>query len=409
MRRLLITPKLSVGGHTKGASYRTFLENTRNLGADEAIKIAQLEYSCMRGVHTFAREHKIDCDSRELDTVDVFYDQGQWDRAMEAIQLMRKLMKESDPAREYRIHTSEESRAKFLVPGAIGSIRYAAGSLSAYKFGVGVLKLALNKGLNLQTNTPALNIAFDKGGGSTGGWRIQTQRGTILTEKVVLASNGYTAHVYPRLLGTICPLRGQVTAHRAGTRLSKSGLANTYSFIYKDGYEYMIPRPQGSRFAGDIVIGGGLTKAVEDGLYEYGNTDDTSLNGDVSAYLRDTTIRYFGNNWGDDAQEGRIRKEWTGIMGYSPDGYPLVGSMPDEEGLYISASFQGHGMVLALLCARALTSIMLEEAGTELDLWFPKAFKVQRSRLALPFRGKVAPCLGEARPETVTGTKLSDR
>ena len=343
----------------------------------------------MRAVHSFAREHDIDCDSRELDTVDVFYDQGEWDQAMEAIQLMRKLMKESDPARKYKTHTSEESQARFLVPGAIGCISYPAGSLSAYKFGIGVLRLGLKRGLNLQTNTPVSNISFDTTGGRKRGWTVQTQRGTIWTEKVVLASNGYTAHVYPRLLGTICPLRGQITVHRPGSRLPKSGLANTYSFIYKDGYEYMIPRPQGSRFAGDIVIGGGLTKAVEEGLYEYGNTDDTCLNQDISAYLRDTTNTYFGNNWGDDAQEGRIRKEWTGIMGYSPDGYPLVGCMPDEEGLYISASFQGHGMVLALLCARALTTIMLERYGAELDLWFPEAFKVQRDRLALSFQGKV--------------------
>jgi glycine/D-amino acid oxidase-like deaminating enzyme len=376
---------LTAGGHTKGASYRTFLQNSQTLGVEEAIKVAQLEYNCMRGVHAFAREHGIDCDSRELDTVDIVYDQAQFDQAIEAIRTMRKVMKQGDPAAEYKIHTSEDTRDKFLVPNAIGSISYPAGSVSAYKFVVGVLKLGLKRGLSLQANTPVANIAFEK----PGRWTVETSRGTILAHKVVLASNGYTAHVYPKLLGTICPLRGQVTAHRSGSGIPKSGLSNTYSFIYKEGYEYMIPRPHGSMFAGDIVIGGGLTKAAEEGLYEYGNTDDTSLNKDISAYLRETTTRYFGSNWGEDAKEGSVRKEWTGIMGYSPDGYPLVGKMPDEKGLFISASFQGHGMVLCFLCSRALTEMLLDRDGPALDGWFPKAFRVHQERLSLPFYGKV--------------------
>ena len=60
---------------------------------------------------------------------------------------------------------------------------------------------------------------------------------------------------------------------------------------------------------------GGLEKAPEEGLYEYGPTDDTTLNSDIHQYLVDTTPRYFGDNWGEDHPEGRICKEWSGIMG----------------------------------------------------------------------------------------------
>jgi glycine/D-amino acid oxidase-like deaminating enzyme len=343
----------------------------------------------MKAVHAFAREHGIDCDSRELDTVDVIYDQGQWGHAIEAVEAMRKVMGRNDRAAEYQIHTSEETQDKFLVPGSIGSISYAAGSLSAYRFATGVLKLALKRGLNLQTNTAVTGITPNEKKGLKGRWIVQTQRGETLADELVLASNGYTAQIYPKLLGTIYPLRGQVTAHRPGNGMPKTGLPNTYSFIYEKGYEYMIPQPLGSKFAGDIVIGGGLTKAVEEGLYEFGNTDDTTINRDISAYLRDTTTRYFGENWGEDDKEGRIRKEWTGIMGYSPDGYPLVGNMPDEDGLFISASFQGHGMVLCFLCARALSEIMCDGDSSDLDRWFPRAFRVRKGRLAWPFTGKV--------------------
>ncbi|KAI9872725.1 MAG: hypothetical protein M1830_001257, partial [Pleopsidium flavum] len=333
------------GGHTKGASYRSFMDNACSLGIDEAIKIARFEYDCIKAVHAFAREHSIECDSRELQTVDVVYDQGQWHEAVEAIGFMRKVMEKDEPAALYKLWSSGEAEKEFLTPGAVGAITYEAGSLSAYKFVIGILKLGLAKGLNLQTNMPATSISRASDSADQGRtWIVETPRGRIVTEKVVLATNGYTAHLYPALQGVIVPLRGHITAHRPGSGMPPGGLPTTYSFIYDDGYEYMIPRPPGSRFAGDIIIGGGLTKAAEEGLYEYGTTNDTTTDPEIIDYLRETTVTYFGDNWDQDHTEGRIRREWSGIMGYSADGFPLIGQMPGEEGLYITASFQGHGM-----------------------------------------------------------------
>ena len=97
--------------------------------------------------------------------------------------------------------------------------------------------------------------------------------------------------------------------------MPKEGLQTTYSFIYANGYEYMISRPLSSEYAGDIIMGGGLVKAPQEGLHEYGTTDDTTLNTVIHDYLVETTPRYFGNSWGDDHLEGRIRRAWTGIMG----------------------------------------------------------------------------------------------
>lgn len=378
-----------LGGHTKGGSYRSFLSNARKLGDSEAIKIARLEYDCMKAVHAFAREHSIECDSRELDTVDVVYDQGQWDEAVKSIRYMLSKMKANEPASRYKLWTAEEASEKFLTHGAVGAISYAAGSLSAYKFVVGMLRLALENGLNLQTNTAVTSVTRISLEGRKDRWSIQTPRGPICADQVVMATNGYTAHIWPKLQGVIVPLRGHVSAHRPGSEMPKAGLPTTYSFIYKEGYEYMIPRPPGSEFAGDIVIGGGLVKTSQEGLYEYGCTDDTSLDLETITYLRETTPQYFGKNWGRDSDEGRIRKEWSGIMGYSPDGFPLVGPLPDEDNLYISASFQGHGMVLCFLCAKALTEMMIDGDEKELDSWFPRAFRVTKARFGQKFKRKL--------------------
>lgn len=299
----------------------------------------------MKGVHAFARERGIQCDSRELETVDAIYDADDFERSKQAIQRMKELMDPNEGASKYAIWNAEQAEERFLTPGAVGAITYEAGSLSAYKLVIGVLKLALKQGLNLQTNTPVDSFEKASGQDAEGRWTVKTSRGSIVAKKLVLATNGYTPHLYPALQGMIVPLRGVITAHRPGSAMPKTGLGRSYSFIYTKGFDYMIERPQGSKFAGDIVIGGGFAQAPSDGIFEYGNTDDSSINQDSYKYLYDSTPKVFGKNWGEDFREGRIRKTWTGIMGYSADGHPLVGALPDGEGLYIAASFQGHGMV----------------------------------------------------------------
>ncbi|MCJ1458754.1 hypothetical protein MMC28_009128 [Mycoblastus sanguinarius] len=373
------------GGHTKHASYREFLDNMKTYGEEDAAKIVRFEYNCMKAVHTFAREHCIQCDSWEGDTVDVIYDQGQWKKAKKAVGEIRRVLGEKDPAAQYKFWDAEETEKEFLAEGSLGTVSYEAGSLSAYKFVIGMMDLAIEKGLNLQTETPALKITNHE----DGQWVVNTPRGEVKAGKVLLATNGYTAHLYPKLQGVIVPLRGHMTAQRPGKRLPRDGLKTTYSFIYDDGYEYMISRPQGSRFAGDIAIGGGSTKAPDVGVREFGTTDDTTIDPIILNYVKNSTVGYFGSNWGDDHPEGRLRKAWTGIMGYSADGFPLVGQIPGEEGLYIAASFQGSGMVLCLLAAKALVSMINDEDKQELDDWFPRPFHMTHDRMKVKFRGRL--------------------
>lgn len=295
---------------------------------------------------------------------------------------------------EYELFSAEEVKRRFFVHDSIetgeviqGGVGYFAGSLSAYKFGVGVLRLCLEKGLNLQTGTPVVELTR----GADGLWEVGTSsRGVVKAKRVVLATNGYTARVWSRFQGVVVPLRGQVTAQRPGRAMPRGGcLPTTYSFIYEKGYEYMVTRPEGSTFSGDIVMGGGLVRAPDDGLMEFGTTDDSVVNEGISEYLKGTTPRYFGHDWGEDHPEGRVRSEWTGIMGFSPDGFPFVGEMPGESGLWASCSFQGHGMVLCWMCARALVEMMEGRDGEELRVWFPDAFRITDERLAQRFQGRL--------------------
>ncbi|KAH7381022.1 hypothetical protein BKA64DRAFT_685513 [Cadophora sp. MPI-SDFR-AT-0126] len=80
------------GGHTKAASYRTFLSNS-SISLPTAKKIARLEYATIKAVHAFAATHKIDCDSWTGDTVDVVYDAAQWEASLKGIEAIRQAFK----------------------------------------------------------------------------------------------------------------------------------------------------------------------------------------------------------------------------------------------------------------------------------------------------------------------------
>lgn len=143
----------------------------------------------------------------------------------------------------------------------------------------------------------------------------------------------------------------------------------------------MIPLPREPTSVDDIAIGGGLTKAAAGGLYEFGTIDDTILDPVIIDFLRDSAAGYFGSNWGNDNPEGRVHYAWTGIMGYSADGFPLIGQIPNEDGLYLAASFQGLGMVLCFSSAKALVRMMTDKNETQLGNWFPTAFRMTEDRM----------------------------
>jgi glycine/D-amino acid oxidase-like deaminating enzyme len=62
------------GGHTKAASYRTYLQHKAELGKEEAMKIVRLEWANIVETHGLARELGLDCEGEVCNTVDLIYD-----------------------------------------------------------------------------------------------------------------------------------------------------------------------------------------------------------------------------------------------------------------------------------------------------------------------------------------------
>ncbi|KAH8724854.1 FAD dependent oxidoreductase [Phaeosphaeriaceae sp. PMI808] len=393
------------GGHTKAASYRSYLQHVHELGREEALKIARLEYANIIETHRIAIDMEISCESQLCNTVDVVYDESTFELGKRAIQTLQADAKDEEQHEKemawYKVHEDKEKLGqKFSVATSnnnqdsegkeevAGAFEYLAGRIHAYRFATGVLRKCVKKGLILCTNTPVHSILPSKDTEHPS-WDVFTQYNTLSTRNVILATNGYTPYLLHELQASIVPLRGQITAQRPGPASKLPNLLpTTYSFIYHSGYEYMIPRPlaDGSQH---IIIGGGLGRLPEAGATEYGIVNDSRLNPAISTYLHNTLPTYFGaKTWGEtteDEASHRIVQEWTGIMGATADGRPFVGEVPGKKGFWISAGFNGHGMVLCLKSAEALVEMV---TGHETPPWFPHSFLITEERLRAKFGGR---------------------
>jgi len=100
------------------------------------------------------------------------------------------------------------------VARATGTDRYLAamldrrgGDLNPLSFARGLARAALGAGAAVHGGTRVSGLT-----GAGGSWHLHTGRGTVAADHVVLATNGYTDDLWPRLRRTIVPLFGAIAA-----------------------------------------------------------------------------------------------------------------------------------------------------------------------------------------------------
>lgn len=53
-----------------------------------------------------------------------------------------------------------------------------------------------------------------------------------------------------------------------------------------------------------------------------------------------------------------VTHRWSGVMGFSQDGEPMIGSLPTDPQVFFCAGFTGHGLGLAFHSARCLVDMI---------------------------------------------------
>ena len=232
---------------------------------------------------------------------------------------------------------------------------------------------------SLETNTPALSIEYDA---QSRLYRVVTPRGSVQCRKVVHCTNGHAGHLLPGLVGAVYPIRGTMSAQRPGQtfpllgdKISWSYFArpwfDTRSLVYNTGLTYA----QQHKSSQKLFIGAGCDR-IDDML----SSDDSKLTQVAQDNIYTSASKLLSN-----VEPVTDRAAWSGIMGFTSDGFPLAGQLwqditgRDGRGEWIAAGFNGHGMDKCWLTGEAVAALVLGKEPAGLPSVFrlsPKRFEV---------------------------------
>ena len=179
--------------------------------------------------------------------------------------------------------------------------------------------------------------------------RVHTRKFVITARYVMLCTNAYSPMIDPYFVGKVTPTRAQclVTEPLDHIPLPYCG--------YSD-YGYMYYR---TTFDGRFLLGGGRKQNQS----EENNTSEDRLNPKVHAFLDRYLARYFPD------VTAPVAHRWSGIMGFSCDGLPLVGTLPDKPRVGFAVGFTGHGLALAAAAAeRAVDKLLVGISAGAVDV-----------------------------------------
>lgn len=171
---------------------------------------------------------------------------------------------------------------------------------------------------------------------------VKTNKCYFEAPVVVYATNGYSALMHQFFKDKIFPTRGQILATEPLPHFMEGPC---YANFVLD-YFRQLP-------TGQMVIGG-FRQLQKDA--EKGYSDETS--DVIQAALEKFLVDHIPS-----VQSVKITHRWSGIMGFSVDGQPLIGALPGDDQSYFLGGFTGHGLGLAFHSAKVLTDSLLDHAA----------------------------------------------
>jgi gamma-glutamylputrescine oxidase len=200
--------------------------------------------------------------------------------------------------------------------------------------------LAVEAGAALAEETRVLELE---------GTTLETDRGTVEADAVVVATDGYGEGLVPELDAALTPARGQALATEPLD-------------------EVVVPCPVYARWGYDYV------QQRVDGRLVAGGRRDTDVAGETTRVeattgpIQERIEEFLRELLGDGP---RVTHRWSGIMAFTADYLPLVGELPGREGVWVSAGYSGHGNVMGFACGEAVARALLGRPDERLAPFSP--------------------------------------
>src|SRR6185436_12580288 len=267
---------------------------TAIMGRDRARAIHRLSLENHALIRELVARHAIDCDYRKSGSLQLAGSEMEEHELLESARLLR----EDGFTAEYvcndalpPLYTNAGFRVGVVLPDD--------GELHPVRFVRGLARAAMKAGVRLHETTDVRTIDAS----TPGDVRVVTERGTVKAQLALVCLNVYTGALLPWFKDKIDPVRGQMLATGPAPRIFDRP-------VYADhGFDYWRQQDDGR-----IALGGwrNLDPESERGF-------DDLLHDGIQTRMLDFLHRF------DALADVRITHRWSGIMGFSRDGLPLVG------------------------------------------------------------------------------------
>ncbi|KAJ5609586.1 hypothetical protein N7528_010153 [Penicillium herquei] len=363
------------GGHCRPDFYGHIPTYIDRAGTEAAAEIAEFEIANLKAIKKIIEQENIDCDFTLARSYDVWCNE---EAAKKAKAVYDRMTTGNFPHMDDVVfYTGERAEGMCGVKGAKACANFTTGTMWPYKFIMHLVRLILAAGVNLQTHTPATSVEADP----KGGYIVTTPRGKTHAGKVVYANNAYVSGVLPQYRKNIIPCKGiccRITVPEGTTAplLNDSYINRTSDNVLS----YLIPRSDGS-----IVVGGAAAvfRSAEEQWYD--NVDDSILIEVAKDYYNEYMQETY-NGW--EKSGAKVDKIWSGVMGYSYDSNPHIGTVPGEQDQFIVAGFNGHGMPVIWLASKELAKMVIDDVKFE-ETKMPRLFQTTQFRIDRALNGKV--------------------
>jgi glycine/D-amino acid oxidase-like deaminating enzyme len=184
----------------------------------------------------------------------------------------------------------------------------------------GFVSQARRLGAALETHAAVTSIDAASGGV----WRVVTKAGTIETRAVVIAAGPWSGDV-GALAGVslpVQPIRRQIAVTR-----EIPGLRPDFPFVIDFSRALYFHRE-----GGGILTG--MSNRDEPPGWSTAVDDAWRLHHLENAMERLPLLA-----------EAEVLAEWAGLYEVTPDDQPIIGRLPQADGLYVCAGFSGHGLM----------------------------------------------------------------
>ena len=214
------------------------------------------------------------------------------------------------------------------------------GSLNPLGYARGLAEAALKAGARVFSGARALRLTHDGGG-----WTVETAAGRVRTERVVLATNGYTDDLWPGLRRTVVPAFSAIVATAPLAPEIAARVMPARPVLYEMSATYAYYRMDA---AGRFLMGGRSVQRDTDMLADYRG-------------LIGHALRLF-----PDLASAEWTHCWNGRVAITRDHLPHIHE--PAQGIHIGLGYNGRGVAMATAVGRMLARRVACGSAEQLDL-----------------------------------------